>query len=277
MNTSNTKRNMLIGTVACVLSLAGAASVAQELKVTLSFDEQPAVEAAVAHDAKALEIIDTYIEKIGGEEMIKSIVSTKMTGTLEVPMAGLAGSMTMMSKVPGMVSMVMDIPGFGKSESGFDGTVGWSSDPMGGPRIMTDEETKALKEQADPTIAMKYRERYPTIEYAGESNFEGKKAHKIRLVDADGEEQYEFFDIASSFMVGQEGVQSTPMGDINMITVMSDYKEFGGMQMPTKITQKIGPQEVIITIKTAEMNTVEDGAFELPAAIKALVEAQDDG
>jgi hypothetical protein len=271
----NTNNKRIITAAACLFAFSGVASAATTLAEPAT---QTAAEAApVAHDAKALEIIDTYIEKIGGEEMIKSIVSTKMTGTLEVPMAGLSGSMTMMSKVPGMVSMVMDIPGFGKSESGFDGTVGWSSDPMGGPRLMTDEETKALKEQADPTIAMKYRERYPTIEYAGESNFEGKKAHKIRLVDADGEEQYEFFDIASSFMVGQEGVQSTPMGDINMITVMSDYKEFGGMQMPTKITQKIGPQEVIITIKTAEMNTVEDGAFELPAAIQALVKAQDDG
>jgi len=267
------KNRLIIGAAACAFALSGVTMTAIALEPAVA--AEPAAEAQ--QDGKALEIIDAYIEKLGGEDAIKSIASTKILATFEVPMAGLTGTMTMMSKVPGHVSMVMDMPGFGKTESGFDGTVGWSSDPMSGPRLMTEDEVDALKKQADPAAAMKYRDLYPTIEYAGETNFEGRKAHKLRLVDEKGKEQFEFFDVASSLMVGQEGAQDTPMGEINILTVLSDYKEFDGMQMPTKMVQRMGPQEMILTITSVEMNTVDDSAFVLPDAIKALVEASEDG
>lgn len=268
------RKHLLGGAAAVMMMLSGnalAGNTASEAGLTAM------VETAADQDPKALEIMDAYIEKIGGKELIKSIESTKVTGTISVPMAGLGGSMTMMNKAPGMMKMVVDIAGFGKQESGYDGKVGWSSDPMGGPRLMTDEEVAALSEQADPTAAIKYRELYPTIEYAGETNFEGDKVHKIRMVDKDGTEQYQFFAVSSGLMVGSESTQPSPMGEINVISVMSEYKEFGGMKMPTKIVQKMGPQEVIMQVTAAEMNNVEDSAFELPAAIKALVEAKKDG
>lgn len=228
-------------------------------------------------DEKALEIMDAYVEKIGGKELISSIDSTKVSGTISVPMAGLSGSMDMQNKQPGMMLMVVDIAGFGKQETGFDGEVGWSSDPMSGPRLMTEEEISGLNEQADPAAALKFREQYPTIEYGGETNFEGAKAHKIKLVDENGDETYQYYNVSSGMMVGQESTQASPMGELNVMTLMSEYKEFGGMKMPTKIVQKMGPQQVIIEIKTVEMNNVDESVFELPAAIKAMVEASKDG
>lgn len=273
MNTSNTKRRLILGAAACVFAFAGAATpaLATETAATMTAADD------VKHDAKALEIIDAYIETLGGIEMIKSIESTKIVGTMEIPMAGMTGNMTMMSKVPGMVSMTMDLPGFGMTRSGFNGTVGWSSDPMSGPRLMTDDEIDALKQQADPTIAMKYRELYQTIEYAGEMDFNGSKAHKIKLVDADGDEQTEYFDPQTNHMVGQISTQATPMGAIEVTTMMSEYKEFGGMMMPTKIVTKLGPQEIIMTVKSAEINNVNDEVFKLPPEINALVKARDEG
>ncbi len=273
MTLSNTKRRLVLGAAACLVGLAGVASPALAIETGVG----AAVTDDTKHDEKALGIIDAYIETLGGEEMIKSIESTKIVGTMEIPMAGMTGQMTMMSKVPGMVSMTMDLPGFGMTRSGFDGTVGWSSDPMTGPRLMTEEEVDTLKAQADPTIAMKYRDLYETIEYSGEVNFEGRKAHKITLIDEDGDQQIEFFDITSGLMVGQVSNQETPMGAIEVTTVMSEYKEFGGMQMPTKMVTSLGPQKMIMTITSAEINTVEDDAFELPSEIKALVEAEKDG
>lgn len=272
MNTRNTTRRLMLGAAACVFTLAGAA-VAQDINLTIAIETADDTK----HDAKALEVLDAYLEKIGGEEMIKSIESTKIVGTMEIPMAGMTGQMTMMSKVPGMVSMTMNLPGFGMTRSGFDGTVGWSSDPMSGPRLMTDEEVETLRSQADPSVAMKYRDLYETIEYSGEVNFEGRKAHKITLIDEDGDKQIEFFDVTTGLMAGQVSTQETPMGAIEVTTVMTEYKDFGGMQMPTKMVTTLGPQKMIMTITSAEMNTVEDDAFELPPEIKALVEAQKDG
>ncbi|MFK7883166.1 MAG: hypothetical protein AB8F26_03150 [Phycisphaerales bacterium] len=266
----------LSGAVAAFTVFSGGV-IANETATTslVSIAGQPATE--TKHDEKAIEILDSYVEKIGGEKLIGSIESTKVTGTISVPMAGLSGTMTMQNKLPGMMSMVIEIAGFGKQESGYDGQVGWSSDPMSGPRLMTDEEIAGIADQTDPTAALKYRELYPMIEYAGETNFEGSKAHKIKMVDETGKVQYQFYNISTGLMVGQESTEASPMGELNVIAVMSEYKEFGGMKMPTKIVQKMGPQQVIMEIKTAEMNNVDDSAFELPAAIQALVEASKDG
>ncbi|MEM9372266.1 MAG: hypothetical protein AAGA55_01355 [Planctomycetota bacterium] len=272
-NNNNTKRGLIIGAAACVFTLAGAAhggALTESASAAAFADDHK-------HDAKALEILDGYLEKLGGVEVIDAIESTRLTGTMEIPMAGLTGNMVMMSKRPGMVSMTITIPGFGETRSGYDGNVGWSSDPMSGPRLMTEDEVESLKEQADPRIAMQYRDLYKTIEYAGQTGFEGSEAHKIRLVDADGDEQIEYFDPGSGLMVGQVSTQATPMGEIEVTTVMSDYKEFGGMSMPTKIVTKLGPQEIIMNITTAEINNVEADVFELPAEIKALVDAKEDG
>lgn len=228
---------------------------------------------AAQQDIGALKIMDAFVEKIGGRALIESIRSTKVSATMSIPMAGMTGTMTIMNKQPGMLSMVVELPGFGTQKSGFDGTHGWSTDDLNGPRLMTEEELKSLKEQADPASSIKYREQYPTIEYAGDATFEGAETDKIRLVDTDGNESFQYYAKSDGMLVGSSGVEPTPMGDINVTSVMSDYKEFGGMKVATKMVQKIGPQQIIVTIGSIEVNGVDDSAFVMPEEVKALVEA----
>lgn len=246
------------------------------LNLTVSFVAQPEATEPAAdkkHDEKALKVIDTYIEKIGGKEMLLGIQSMHTVGTMSIPMAGMTGQMQIFVSEPGKISIIMELPGFGRSESGYDGEYGWSSDPMSGPRLMTEEEVSDLKNQADPSAIVNYRENYTTIEHQGEVEFDGKKAAKIRLVREGGRESFEYYSTDTGLMVGTEGLQASPMGEIKITSVLSDYKEFGGMKMPTKTTTSMGPQQMIMTISKVELNKVEDSAFKRPAAVEALVEA----
>lgn len=265
-----------VGVLAGVLAFAGLAApaAAQDGSKPLTTEVKSD---AKKHDAKALEVIDAYIEKIGGKDLVLSIKSTQTTGTIDIPMAGIKGSMQMWIAQPGKMAMVMDLPGFGKTETGYDGEYGWSSDPMQGPRLMTEEEIANLSEQADPNSAVKHREIYNVIAYSGTVDFNGQKAHKIELTRPNGRESVEFYSVDSGLLIGQEAVQASPMGNIKITTNLSDYKEFGGMQMPTRMVQNIGPQQIVMTITGVTVNNVDEARFARPAAIEALVEAKKGG
>ena len=229
------------------------------------------------HDEQALKIIDNYVEKIGGKDMIMSIRSMHTKGTISIPMAGINGTMEMYAAQPGRMAMTMELPGFGTTETGYDGEYAWSTDPMQGPRLMTDEEIVDIKEQADPNSAAKHRDLYKVIEHAGEVDFNGQKAHKIRLVGKSDRESFEYYSAESGMLIGQESVQASPMGEIKVVTQLSDYKEFDGFKMPTRMVQSIGPQQIVIAITGVTLNKVEEGAFERPAAVQALIEAREEG
>lgn len=251
------------------------------LNLTVNFAGIAEPEAAEAdakkHDEKALTVIDAYIEKIGGKDLIMSIKSIETSATMDIPMAGMKGKMKIYAAQPGRMSTTMELPGFGTIESGYDGEFGWNSDPMSGPSLMDEEQIKAMSDQVDPNSAAKYRERYPTIEHQGEADFKGQKVHKIRLVSPEGRESIEYYSIDTGLMVGQESTQPSQMGEIKVVSTMSDYKEFGGMKMPTRIVQSLGAQEMIMTIESVTLNNVDPSVFKRPAAVEALIEAKKEG
>jgi len=118
----------------------------------------------VKHDEKAIEIIEKAIEATGGRDMIKQAKYITMKGTLSIPAAGIEGSITTYVKAPDMMLVHTNIPMIGEQKQGLNGEIAWSSDPMGGPRIMPEDETKALKKEADPANRLNYKEDHPVIE-----------------------------------------------------------------------------------------------------------------
>lgn len=261
-----------IGALAGVLAVAGLTGpvLAQDGTKPLSVEVKSD---SNKHDEKALKIIDAFIEQVGGADLINSVESTQTTGTIDIPMAGIKGDMQMYAARPGKMAMVMNLPGFGKTETGYDGEFGWSSDPMQGPRLLTEEEISDLAEQADPNSATKHREIYRVIEYAGETQFNGEKTHKLHLVRPNGRESTEYYSVSSGLLIGQESVQASPMGEIKITTNLNEYKEFNGMKVPTKMVQNIGPQKIVITITGVTINKVDPAVFERPAAVEALIAA----
>ena len=63
------------------------------------------------------------------------------------------------------------------------------------------------------------------------------------------------------------------MGDIPVELIASDYKDFGGILEPAKVTQKTGPQEFTITLDSVEVNPdIPAARFDLPPDVRILVD-----
>ncbi len=230
--------------------------------------------AEVKHDAKAIKIIEKFIEKSGGREKIEENTSMHTTGSMNFPSAGLSGSMEIFTAEGGNLFIKINIPGFGEQLQGLRDGIGWSIDPMGGPKLLDEEQAQALLDQSDPQIALKYADRYSAITYAGEAEFDGKDVHQIDYVSIDnGRESTEFYSIETGLLVGSTIVTPSEMGDITITSTINEYAEFDGVMVPTKLTQKMATMSFVITVDSAEFNKVDKSVFEYPAAIKALIEA----
>jgi hypothetical protein len=68
------------------------------------------------------------------------------------------------------------------------------------------------------------------------------------------------------------GKQESAMGTVEVTNLVGDYKDFGGQKIATRITQQAMGQEQVLVLTTVEYDAASDSTFQMPAAIKALVE-----
>ena len=80
--------------------------------------------------------------------------------------------------------------------------------------------------------------------------------------------------VTRGLLVGGEGEQPTPMGDVFVTTKVGSYREFGGRLYSTEQRQELMGAEQVITLIDADFGEIAPGVFELPPAIKTLAEAQ---
>ena len=217
------------------------------------------------------QIVDKYIAAIGGRDAVLKRSSTSMRGTFEMPAAGLRGEVLGQMAKPNKMVMSITFPGIGEMRSGFDGTTAWSIDPTSGPRVLDGAELAQARIQADFLAALHDEKSFTSMETIELADFEGRKAYTLRLVRAGTDTTYEYFDAESGLLIGTRATRDTQMGPMTATSVMTNYKDFGGLQMPTTTTVKTMGQEIVMSVTSIEWDTVPPDAFELPPEIKVLV------
>ena len=221
----------------------------------------------------ARQVIDSYVKAIGGRDVILARKSMHRTATLEVPAQGLKADIESSVMAPGKLLVKTNIPGLGEMMQGYDGTTGWAIDPMQGARVLTGPELEQMKAEADLAVELRDSSKFTSMDVVADTMFEGRPAYKLRLVRKTGDEVREYYDKENGLLLGSQMMRQTPMGPIEATNVNQDYKQIGGVLMPTKAIQRINGQEIVVTLLTAEPNNVDPTVFELPAQIKALVPA----
>lgn len=77
------------------------------------------------------DIINRYIEALGGEQALLKITNRVSTGSIELP-TGLMGTIEVYEVAPNRSSVFMNLKGFGTIQQTFDGKVRWLQDPVRG-------------------------------------------------------------------------------------------------------------------------------------------------
>jgi hypothetical protein len=224
---------------------------------------------AVAQDLPpAQQIVDRYVEAIG-----KGAATRQNFRHMVAEMTMPSGTMTMDMKFarPNKFVMSVEMPGLGSMRSGFDGARGWALNPMTGAQLMEGKELEQLRRQADFDSNLNLSANFPSMTTVERATANGSPCYKVRLVSASQDTVFACFDVASGLMSQMQTKQVSQMGPMETVINMLDYKDFGGVKMPTRtVTQMMG-QELTTTVKSVSTDPIAPAAFEPPAEIRALM------
>lgn len=219
----------------------------------------------------ARQIIDRYVEAIGKGAMARQNFR-HVVAEMTLP----TGMMTMDMKFarPNKYVMTMEMPGIGAMRSGYDGARGWSANPMTGAQLMQGKELEQLARQADFDSNLNMHTNFPTMETVERSTANGQPCYRVRMVAVSQDTAFACFDVATGLMSQMQTKQESQMGAMEATVNMLDYKDFGGMKMPSRTVTQIMGQEMTMTVKSVSTDPIAPSAFEPPAEVKALMTQQ---
>jgi zinc protease len=251
--------------IAMLLSLAAVATAlaqsAQQKPEAKEKEEKPAVNVTVD------QILDKYIQAIGGKAAIEKITSSIQKGTFEIPAMGLKASVEAYSKAPNRQLEIVDLGGYGTSQMGYDGTNAWAQDPQTGLRDIKGVELASLKRKYEFHRELKFKEQYAKLEVKGKEKVGNGEAYVIEATPAEGSAEKFFFDTQSGLLVRNDSEEEGPQGKIPVKTYLEDYKEVDGLKVPFTTRQETPFGNIVVTLTEIKHNVpIDDAKFNKPAA-----------
>ena len=230
--------------------------------------------AASAH-AQALpdaqQILTRYREATGSLTRYANVKSMHATGEFSMPAAGMTGTLEVWSARPNRSALKVSIAGLGEIRSGFTGDVGWSVNPMEGPRLLAGAELLQAQDEADFDSHLRPEARIASATTIEKTTMGGSECYKVKLAWKTGRETHDCFSVATGLLVASQGKAESSMGTLESTVIYSDVKEFDGIKMPTRIATQMMGAEQIIVLKQIDFNNVVDTVFDPPAEVKALI------
>ena len=214
------------------------------------------------------EIIDTYLETIGGADAWKKVNSMEFAG--KSSMQGMDFPVTVTSARPNLQKVEINVQGKQIVEA-YDGENAWAINPFMGsmePQAKTEEESKEAATNMFEDDLIDYKQKGHTLTLEGKEESEGTDCFKVKMVKADGEEMYHFFDTELYIPVmTRTFAKMGPMKGQAIETYVSDYDEVDGLIVPFSIEQKLGGQTFMqMTAESVKFNIeVADEFFAMPA------------
>lgn len=226
--------------------------------------------AGLAQAMDADELIAKNIEATGGRELIESVQSARIVGKFMTQ--GMEFPFSMTQKRPNFLRIEAEAMGMTIVQA-FDGTAGWSINPMMGstdPQPMGDFENKSFEMQADMDGGlMDYAKKGYTVEYLGEEDVEGTPCYKLRMDTKKDIVIDFFFDKEFFLIVKQANTMTMDEQVIESDTYMSDYQEVNGMIIPFSVETRMGDMVANqIVFETVEQNVeVDESIFVMPEKV----------
>ena len=210
------------------------------------------------------EIVQKYLDAIGGKEAISKVKSISMESSAQIMGAEAPGTM-----------VILDGVGY-RSDTDFNGTKivscftdkgGWSINPMAGmadPTPMPDDQYKMGKEQIYVGGALfDYANKGFKVELAGKDD----KTYKLKLTSKDNVESVYAIDAATYLVKSVNSKGKMQDQDVEITTTFSDYRKTDvGYMVPYSIDLDFGGQfSLSIAVKKVELNkTIDPAIFAMP-------------
>lgn len=220
-------------------------------------------------DGKAL--VAKHVAAMGGRDAMDKHSSLHITGTFSMAAMGMEGPVHLYRAKPAKFLQQITFGALGDVVQGYDGTTGYAIQPQQGAMVLSGDLLEQAKQQADFFADFPELSRYSAVETVALEDFEGRKCYKVKLTKAAGGDVIQYFDAETGLAAGSMRSAETQMGKVDLVSVLADYKETGGVKMPSRIIQKTPQGDFVLTFTSYEWDKVDPAVFNLPDAVKAQV------
>lgn len=182
-------------------------------------------EVDIPTDMTAEQVIQKYVDALGGKDKLKAIKSQKTVMSAETPMGAIA--MTIVQKAPNMFYQAVNAGGMMVMETKFSGEAGMMVQ-MGQQQKIEGEGLEQMKMQARMFPEANWESLGYTATLKGAENVNGENAYRIEVETASGQKYTDYFDMDTFLKI-----RTIATADGQTVTNdYSDYKEVDGIKIP---------------------------------------------
>lgn len=238
--------------------------------LAMAFVAATASFAGAAQEPTVDSILAKHLEATGGKAALEKLTSRIIKGKVENALLPGGIEWTFFAKSPTKQLVVMEIPGLGTSEDGFDGETAWSKS-MAGVRVKAGEELAKVKRDSNFLRELNFKAIFPDLTYKGAQAVGNDEANVLESAPtADSKERF-YFSRKSGLLVRQESEFQNSQGRVVSNAELSDFRDVDGIKQPYMIkgAVKAGGQEMEFTLRVSEIKhnvKIEDARFAKPAS-----------
>jgi len=250
-------------TIAGLIAVLGFSALAQ---TPTKASEKPAATSPSSPTPSADQILDRYVQAIGGPAAWKKLTSRVSTGTIDIPDKNLSGTVEIREKAPNHMLVTIIVAG-ASYRQGYDGTIAWTDDPKDGLRDESAAELDDTRRDADFYHPLDLRTLYSKFTVTGTEKVADRDAYAVEAMRAGSEPDKLYFDTQTGLVVRMFTRRHTADGVIEFLEDLEDYREVDGVKLPFTVHQTSTDSSFTIKFSEVRQNVeLDDTQFSKPAA-----------
>lgn len=222
----------------------------------------------------AAQVLERYVEVTGGRESPLKHKSMTIRGRYQVPARKL--DLETVAYMNGGKSVWKFILPNGKEFIfGHDGQRAWDLDPNGKLTFRQGDAVKSVVRDADMYYHLPVMNYFRPMQVVGVKEFNGRLCYHLKGVNNWGRVNEHICDKESGLLVGYAFDTMWRGGKGEATVTFEDYKDFGGVMIPTKTASREGDDVTISLTTTVTFNDLNIAVLATPAASKEGLSIQE--
>jgi len=234
--------------------------------VVLLAQAKPDATAAAPVGAPSVdEILDKYVDALGGRAALEKVRTRIGRGTLEITAINATVRLEIEAKAPNKRLSILDVGGVGTVQEGFDGQTAWSKNPDSAVTTKSGFELARAKRDSDFYRDLRLRTIYARLALEGKTKVNQSDAYLIAATTSEGSVDKLYFDAQSGLMVRQDSQVENPQGGKMTLEIYyEDHRDVDGVKIPftMRVTK---PDPARFTIRFKHNVPISDAVFDKPA------------
>jgi hypothetical protein len=219
-------------------------------------------EASVANAPPAEQIIEKYVDALGGAAALAKITTRQVKGTINV--SGRNLPIEILTKVGAKQLTVIHLPN-GDSVTAYDGTSGWIAAPNRPVRDIASVEVASARPEVDLQLPLDMKQWFSEIKPLAPETIGNRETYVVAGMNSGELAAKFYFDKDSGFLLRILRYTQSPLGRNPTQIDYADYRPQDGLKVPFQQTIARPNSRLTIQIEEAKFNVpVDEAKFARP-------------